>query len=246
MKKGPPPSGAGPFFVCHGRVPDDRPGSLPVGGSEQDEAGAGDSKSPDHDWFSLPSDSGEVARVSDDNFYIGGRLAARVSARGYLVKNSPSARLVEAIEAVYEGRLCYPAELTELVLKEVARRSEDLDEEDESPGLSTRERQVVALVAAWLQQPGDRRSPDAERAHHRNSQTACDGQARHPLGGRTDEVRHRGRFDPPWLVSVQERSRTTWSKAGESCQRASSWVGSPLSPATETTASTSTVAAICR
>ena len=148
MKKGPPPSGAGPFFVCHGRVPDDRPGSLPVGGSEQDEAGAGDSKSPDHDWFSLPSDSGEVARVSDDNFYIGGRLAARVSARGYLVKNSPSARLVEAIEAVYEGRLCYPAELTELVLKEVARRSEDLDEEDESPGLSTRERQVVALVAA--------------------------------------------------------------------------------------------------
>ena len=55
---------------------------------------------------------------------------------------------MEAIEAVYEGRLCYPAELTELVLKEVARRSEDLDEEDESPGLSTRERQVVALVAA--------------------------------------------------------------------------------------------------
>ncbi len=38
MKKGPPPSGAGLFF-CHGRVPDDRPGSLPVGGSEQDEAG---------------------------------------------------------------------------------------------------------------------------------------------------------------------------------------------------------------
>ena len=55
---------------------------------------------------------------------------------------------MEAIEAAYEGRLCYPAELTELVLKEVARRSEDLDEEDESPGLSTRERQVVALVAA--------------------------------------------------------------------------------------------------
>ena len=55
---------------------------------------------------------------------------------------------MEAIEAVYEGRLCYPAELTELILKEVARRSEDLDEEDGSPGLSTRERQVVALVAA--------------------------------------------------------------------------------------------------
>ena len=55
---------------------------------------------------------------------------------------------MEAIEAVYEGRLCYPAELTELVLKEVARRSEDLDKEDEFPGLSTREQQVVALVAA--------------------------------------------------------------------------------------------------
>ena len=149
MKKGPPPSGAGLFFVCHGRVPDDRPGSLPVGGSEQDEAGVGDSKSPDHDWFSLPSLIPKKLRASvTDNFYTGGRLAARVSARGYLVKNSPSARLVEAIEAVYEGRLCYPAELTELMLKEVARRSEDLDEEDESPGLSTRERQVVALVAA--------------------------------------------------------------------------------------------------
>ncbi len=55
---------------------------------------------------------------------------------------------MEAIEAVYEGRLCYPAELTELILKEFARRGEDLDAEDESPGLSTRERQIVALVAA--------------------------------------------------------------------------------------------------
>ena len=196
MKKGPPPSGAGPFFVCHGRVPDDRPGSLPVGGSEQDEAGAGDSKSPDHDWFSLPSDSGEVARVSDDNFYIGGRLAARVSARGYLVKNSPSARLVEAIEAVYEGRLCYPAELMEPVLKEVARRGAELDGGNGSAELSTRERQVLALIAGGL---SNREIADRLRLSVRTIETHRQ-HARHPLGGRTDEVRHRGRSDPPWIA----------------------------------------------
>ena len=94
----------------------------------------------------LPEARVIVLTVYDNREYV--LRAARVGARGYLVKNSPSARLVEAIEAVYEGRLCYPAELTELVLKEVARRSADLDEADESPGLSTRERQVVALVAA--------------------------------------------------------------------------------------------------
>ena len=65
-------------------------------------------------------------------------ISARVGARGYLVKNSPAALLLEAIETVHEGRLCYPTELMEPVLKEVARRGAELDGGNGSAELSTR------------------------------------------------------------------------------------------------------------
>ncbi|HJP34111.1 MAG: response regulator transcription factor [Candidatus Latescibacteria bacterium] len=89
-----------------------------------------------------------VLTVYDNREYV--LRAARVGARGYLVKNSPSAHLLEAIEGVHEGRLCYPAELTELVLEEVARGAAELSQERESTDLSTHERQVLALIAGGL------------------------------------------------------------------------------------------------
>lgn len=89
-----------------------------------------------------------VLTVYDNREYV--LRAARVGARGYLVKNSPAALLLEAIETVHEGRLCYPAELMEPVLKEVARRGAELDGGNGSAELSTRERQVLALIAGGL------------------------------------------------------------------------------------------------
>jgi len=89
-----------------------------------------------------------VLTVYDNREYV--LRAARVGARGYLVKNSPAALLLEAIETVHAGRLCYPAELMEPVLKEVARRSAELDGGNGSAELSTRERQVLALIAGGL------------------------------------------------------------------------------------------------
>jgi two-component system nitrate/nitrite response regulator NarL len=88
-----------------------------------------------------------VLTIYDDREYA--LRAARVGARGYLVKNSPSARLVDAIETVYAGRLCFPDELADLVQSELARRRLD-GAVDGRPDLSARERQVLALVAGGL------------------------------------------------------------------------------------------------
>ena len=69
-----------------------------------------------------------------------------MGARGYLVKNSPSARLLEAIETVHAGRLCFPPDLHELVMKQVSQRDTELSVTN-ATDLSVRERQVLALIA---------------------------------------------------------------------------------------------------
>ncbi len=77
------------------------------------------------------------------------RPEARVGARGYLIKNSPSADLLQAIEAVHEGQLRFPAQWSDLVLEEVAEHGAEI-ESGAVPTLSTRERQVLALIAGGL------------------------------------------------------------------------------------------------
>jgi two-component system, NarL family, nitrate/nitrite response regulator NarL len=89
-----------------------------------------------------------ILMVYDNREYV--LRAARVGARGYLVKNSPSADLLRAIETVYEGRLCFPQELAELVLQEVSQRSAEIGQDRSTVELSTRERQVLALIAGGL------------------------------------------------------------------------------------------------
>lgn len=75
--------------------------------------------------------------------------AARLGARGYLVKSSPAAVLLEAIETVHADRLFFPPELAEPVARELARRAPE-SEAAEPPELSGRERQVLTLVADGL------------------------------------------------------------------------------------------------
>lgn len=88
-----------------------------------------------------------ILTVYDNREYV--LRAARVGARAYLIKNSPSADLLRAIETVHSGGLCFPAEWTELVLQEVAVHGTER-EAGTVPVLSTRERQVLALIAGGL------------------------------------------------------------------------------------------------
>jgi two-component system nitrate/nitrite response regulator NarL len=89
-----------------------------------------------------------VLTVYDNKEYI--LRAARLGARGYLVKNSPSMALREAIETVHAGRLCFPQELMDLVVRELGSRSADPPTVGGPPTLSTRERQVLGLIAEGL------------------------------------------------------------------------------------------------
>lgn len=89
-----------------------------------------------------------ILTVYDNREYV--LRAARVGAVGYLVKNSPSTDLLRAIESVHEGRLCFPAELSELVLQEVSQRGSELTVDPSGVELSIRERQVLALIAGGL------------------------------------------------------------------------------------------------
>jgi two-component system nitrate/nitrite response regulator NarL len=89
-----------------------------------------------------------ILTVYDNREYV--LRAARVGAFGYVVKNSPSADLLRAIEAVHAGRLCFPPELSELAMQEVAQRGSELAGDPHGVELSTRERQVLALIASGL------------------------------------------------------------------------------------------------
>lgn len=89
-----------------------------------------------------------VLTVYDNKEYI--LRAARIGARGYLVKNSPSAVLLEAIEAVFRGRLCYPPQMAELIVGELSRQAADPPAPPESALLSAREQHVLGLIADGL------------------------------------------------------------------------------------------------
>ncbi len=89
-----------------------------------------------------------ILTVYDNREYV--LRAARVGARGYVMKNSPAADLLHAIESVYEGHLCFPPAHAALVLGELAQLDTDLTEERSSSELSMRERQVLALISGGL------------------------------------------------------------------------------------------------
>lgn len=88
-----------------------------------------------------------ILTVYDNREYV--LRAASLGARGYLVKNSPAAVLLEAIETVHGGRLYFPAEVAELAARELKWRATPAPA-SEAPELSGRERQVLALVADGL------------------------------------------------------------------------------------------------
>ena len=81
-----------------------------------------------------------ILTVYDNKEYL--LQAVHVGARGYIIKNAPSAELVEAIEAVHRGESYFPGELSGVVVDELTAHGDG-----DSVELSQRERQVLALIA---------------------------------------------------------------------------------------------------
>ncbi|MDD5209119.1 MAG: response regulator transcription factor [Elusimicrobiales bacterium] len=72
---------------------------------------------------------------------------ARCGAHGYVMKDAPTAKLVEAIQHVYKGGLYFPPEMTDAIL---APESKSSSEGEENAVLTTREKEVLTLLAEGL------------------------------------------------------------------------------------------------
>ena len=72
---------------------------------------------------------------------------ARCGAHGYVTKDAPTAKLVEAIRHVHQGGLYFPPEMSDAILNpETNPSSEDAN----TAALTTREREVLTLLAEGL------------------------------------------------------------------------------------------------
>ena len=72
---------------------------------------------------------------------------ARCGAHGYVTKDAPTAKLVEAIVHVHKGGIYFPSSMTDAILAPEAKPSPD---EANAVALTVREREVLALLAEGL------------------------------------------------------------------------------------------------
>lgn len=75
--------------------------------------------------------------------------AVRAGADGYILKNSDSSRVIDAIRTVYKGESVIEPELASKLLSEF-RRVSDVHDEDAMGGLTSREIDLLRLVATGL------------------------------------------------------------------------------------------------
>ena len=72
---------------------------------------------------------------------------ARCGAHGYVTKDAPTAKLVEAIRHVHQGGLYFPPEMSDAILNPETKPS---SEDANTAALTTREREVLTLLAEGL------------------------------------------------------------------------------------------------
>ena len=71
---------------------------------------------------------------------------ARCGAHGYVMKDAPTAQLLEAIQIVHDGGLCFPPGMSDAILAPSFKPSS----EEEQSKLTEREREVLGLLAKGL------------------------------------------------------------------------------------------------
>jgi two-component system, NarL family, response regulator NreC len=85
--------------------------------------------------LSMHSDEGYVLR------------ALKAGARGYLLKESPEADLIQAIRFVSQGKAFFSPAVSRLLVEDYVRQLQDKDIEDSYDLLTPRERELLQLIA---------------------------------------------------------------------------------------------------
>jgi two-component system NarL family response regulator len=86
-----------------------------------------------------------ISEADDDLFE-----AVKNGASGYLLKSQSADELLALLHCVERGEAALSPGLAARILQEFGRQASALDEKRQSPGLSEREREVLALVAQGL------------------------------------------------------------------------------------------------
>ena len=81
---------------------------------------------------------------ADESFVL---RALKAGARGYVLKEAPEADLVTAVRMVSNGKSFFSPAVSRLLVEDYVRRLQDKDIEDSYELLTTREREILQLVA---------------------------------------------------------------------------------------------------
>jgi len=81
---------------------------------------------------------------SDESYVL---RALKAGARGYLLKESPEADFVRAIRSVNDGKAFFSPAVSRLLVEDYVRQLRDKDIEDSYELLTSREREILQLVA---------------------------------------------------------------------------------------------------
>jgi DNA-binding NarL/FixJ family response regulator len=73
--------------------------------------------------------------------------ALKAGARGYILKNSAEADLIQAVKTVAQGKSFFSPAISKLLLEDYVRLVRDKEVEDSYDLLTSRERQVLQLIA---------------------------------------------------------------------------------------------------
>jgi DNA-binding NarL/FixJ family response regulator len=73
--------------------------------------------------------------------------ALKAGARGYLLKESPEADFLRAIRSVSEGKSFFSPAVSRMLVEDYVRQFQDKDIEDSYELLTTREREILQLIA---------------------------------------------------------------------------------------------------
>jgi two-component system response regulator NreC len=92
-----------------------------------------------------PSTRVIVLSMHSDEAYV--LRALKAGARGYLVKESAEADLMTAIRTVHSGKAFFSPSVSALLVEDYVRQMRDRGVEDSYELLSTREREVLQLIA---------------------------------------------------------------------------------------------------
>jgi len=81
---------------------------------------------------------------SDESYVL---RRAQAGARGYLLKDSPESDLINAILAVHQGKAFFSPAISKMLVEDYVRQLRERNADDTYELLTTREREVLQLLA---------------------------------------------------------------------------------------------------